>query len=93
MAALAGGILVAIKQFLPDTVLLVTSFGRIKNNHLPGISILGAFVLWIFGLVRGAIILQSAIGIQIGWTYLRYYQIQNDTHELGDHSEHFAWAT
>jgi hypothetical protein len=92
-ASLAGAILVAIKQFLPDTVLIATPFGRIKNTHLPAISVALAFVLWIFGLVRGTVILQVAFGVQIGWTYLRFYQTQHDTNEIGDHNEHFAWAT
>uniref|UniRef100_A0AC35GW13 Uncharacterized protein n=1 Tax=Panagrolaimus sp. PS1159 TaxID=55785 RepID=A0AC35GW13_9BILA len=92
-ASLAGAILVAIKQFLPDTVLIATPFGRIKNTHLPAISVALAFVLWIFGLVRGTVILQIAFGVQIGWTYLRFYQTQHDTNEIGDHNEHFAWAT
>lgn len=93
MAAIGSGILVAIKQFLPDVVLIPTPFGRIKNNHLPGLSIGCSFILWVFGMVRGTIILQTILGIQIGWTYLRFYQAQHETNEIGDHSEHFAWAT
>jgi hypothetical protein len=92
-ASLAGAILVAVKQFLPDTVLLPTPFGRVKNTHLPAISVALAFLLWIFGLVRGIVTLQLAFGIQIGWTYLRFYQTQHDTNEVGDHNEHFSWAT
>uniref|UniRef100_A0AC34QCS5 Uncharacterized protein n=1 Tax=Panagrolaimus sp. JU765 TaxID=591449 RepID=A0AC34QCS5_9BILA len=93
LSPLAVGILVAVKQFLPDTVVVATPFGRIKNNHLPGCSLAGSFILWIFGFVRGAVIFQIAFGIQVAWCYLRFYQIQSDTHEFGDHSEHFAWAT
>uniref|UniRef100_A0A7E4URX8 DUF1751 domain-containing protein n=1 Tax=Panagrellus redivivus TaxID=6233 RepID=A0A7E4URX8_PANRE len=93
LASLAGAVLVAIKQFLPDTVLIPTPMGRIKNNNLPGIAASGAFILWIFGLVRGVVTLQILFGVQIGWTYLRFFQAQHDTNELGDFSEHFAWAT
>jgi hypothetical protein len=92
-SSLCVAVFVAIKQFLPDTVVLATPFGRVKNTHLPGISVFFASILWIFGLVRGTVPLQIMFGIQISWTYLRYYQTHDETDEIGDSSEHFSWAT
>ncbi|CAD5225092.1 unnamed protein product [Bursaphelenchus xylophilus] len=86
--------LVAIKQFLPDTVLITTSKGRLKNNHLPLSSLTLVIIAYLVGLVRYGVIFQTAMGIQVSWTYLRFIQKRELRQgEKGDQSDHFAWHT
>ncbi|TMS38555.1 hypothetical protein L596_005252 [Steinernema carpocapsae] len=92
-AATNGAILVAIKQFLPDTIVLTTPFGRLKNTNLPLCSLLACTVLSICRITRAVLPLQIAIGVQAAWVYLRFYQYHADENLHGDSSEHFAWHT
>ncbi|KHN81667.1 Transmembrane protein [Toxocara canis] len=82
-----------VLQFLPDSILLTTAIGRLKNNHLPGCALLGVCVLTVCGAVRPLVVLQVMLGVQLGWTYLRFYQAHEDGEPKGDSSDHFAWAT
>ncbi|VDK56791.1 unnamed protein product [Anisakis simplex] len=101
-ASMCAASYVAIKQFLPDTILLSSRVGRLKNNHLPILSLSIITILSLIGLVRWSASLQVALGIQLGWVYLRFYQphsdmdldgAQKDDASYGDYSDHFAWAT
>uniref|UniRef100_A0AC35U6C2 Transmembrane protein 115 n=1 Tax=Rhabditophanes sp. KR3021 TaxID=114890 RepID=A0AC35U6C2_9BILA len=85
---------VAIKQFLPDVAIFTTPFGRIKNTHLPFCCASFTLILALIGIVRPMCILQVFFATQISWTYLRFYQVgSDDTHLIGDQSDHFAWIT
>nr|CAD2172994.1 unnamed protein product [Meloidogyne enterolobii] len=93
--ALAMAALIALKQFLPDTVLFTTPYGRLKNGHLPICSFFVFLICWIIGLVRGTVIFQIMLSLQISWTYLRFFQERGGMGEqvIGDRSEHFCWAS
>ncbi|KAI6229426.1 hypothetical protein M3Y95_00529800 [Aphelenchoides besseyi] len=93
IASLSAGALVAVKQFLPDSVLFTTTRGRLKNTHLPLSALFLLIVLYVFGFVRPGVILQTAVGIQVSWTYLRFFQRRQINDSIGDDSEHFAWST
>ncbi|KAL3983056.1 hypothetical protein ACH3XW_49645 [Acanthocheilonema viteae] len=88
-----SAVCVAMKQYLPDSILLTTPMGRIKNTHLPSCIIAGASFLVGFGLLRWVSLLQILSGVQISWIYLRFFQPHDDGGPRGDPSEHFAWAT
>ncbi|OZC05940.1 hypothetical protein X798_07082 [Onchocerca flexuosa] len=93
LPAACSAVCVAMKQYLPDSVLLTTPIGRVKNTHLPFCIIVGASFLVGFGLLRWVSLLQILFGIQISWTYLRFLQPHDVGEPKGDASEHFAWAT
>ncbi|KAI6233819.1 hypothetical protein M3Y99_00873300 [Aphelenchoides fujianensis] len=93
IASLSAGALVAVKQFLPDSVIFTTTRGRLKNTHLPLTAWFLLLLLSFFGLVRGAAVLQTAVGIQVSWTYLRFFQRRAINETVGDDSEHFSWPT
>ena len=80
-------------QYLPDSILLTTPVGRCKNTHLPGIAVFCGCIAAAFGFLRWIAVLQILFGIQIAWTYLRFYQYHDDGEPRGDPSDHFAWAT
>uniref|UniRef100_A0A915PNU3 Transmembrane protein 115 n=1 Tax=Setaria digitata TaxID=48799 RepID=A0A915PNU3_9BILA len=88
-----SAVCVAIKQYLPDSILLTTPIGRIKNTHLPFCVAVSASFLVAFGLLRWVSILQILSGIQLSWIYLRFLQPHDAGEPRGDPSEHFAWAT
>uniref|UniRef100_A0A7I4YRE4 Transmembrane protein 115 n=1 Tax=Haemonchus contortus TaxID=6289 RepID=A0A7I4YRE4_HAECO len=93
MVPLNCAVLVLIKQFLPDTILLETPFGRIKYTHLPIMAILLISLLYLVGIVRPVTILQGLLAVQISWTYLRFFNAQDSEGTCGDSSEHFVWAS
>ncbi|VDO20300.1 unnamed protein product [Haemonchus placei] len=84
---------IVLFQFLPDTILLETSFGRIKYTHLPIMAILLISLLYLVGIVRPVTILQGLLAVQISWTYLRFFNTQDSEGTCGDSSEHFVWAS
>uniref|UniRef100_A0A915AA31 Transmembrane protein 115 n=1 Tax=Parascaris univalens TaxID=6257 RepID=A0A915AA31_PARUN len=92
-STLCAALYVAIKQFLPDSILFTTPVARIKNNHLPACALLVACLLAGVGAIRAIAALQIMLGIQLGWIYLRFYQSHEDGEPRGDSSDHFAWAT
>lgn len=91
--AACSAVSVAVKQYLPDSIILTTPIGRLKNTHLPACIVFGSSVLIAFGLLRWVALLQILCGIQIGWIYLRFLQPHDDGEPKGDPSEHFAWTT
>lgn len=93
VVAASVAVLVAIKQYLPDSILLTTPICRFKNTHLPAIAVFFGSVAAIVGIVRWVAVLQMLFGIQIAWMYLRFYQVHEDGEPKGDPSDHFAWAT
>ncbi|CAK5085397.1 unnamed protein product [Meloidogyne enterolobii] len=74
--ALAMAALIALKQFLPDTVLFTTPYGRLKNGHLPICSFFVFLICWIIGLVRGTVIFQImywAAEVGRNWDFQRFF--------------------
>lgn len=94
-SALAVAALVSLKQFLPDSVLINTPYGRLKNGHLPFSFLILSVIFWVLNLLRGTIIFQLLFSVQISWTYLRFFQSRGGIGQrmIGDRSEHFSWAS
>uniref|UniRef100_A0A914UYD6 Transmembrane protein 115 n=1 Tax=Plectus sambesii TaxID=2011161 RepID=A0A914UYD6_9BILA len=90
--AFDGAIFVAIKQFLPDSVLLATPMGRIKNCHLPMIALIVVSVLAVCQIIGFSVPLMVMVGESVAWIYLRFYQRHSNGNK-GDMSEHFTWAS
>ncbi|KAK6028007.1 hypothetical protein OSTOST_05958, partial [Ostertagia ostertagi] len=93
MVPLNCAVLILIKQFLPDTILLDTPLGRIKYTHMPILAVLFLSLFSVVGVVRPVVVLQSVLAIQISWTYLRFFNPQDSEGTYGDSSEHFVWAS
>ncbi|VDM95489.1 unnamed protein product [Thelazia callipaeda] len=91
--AACSAVSVAVKQYLPDWVLLSIPIGRIKNTHLPACIFFASSILVLFNLLRMVSLLQILLGIQISWMYLRFLQPHGDAEPRGDANEHFAWET
>ncbi|MFH4973774.1 hypothetical protein AB6A40_000483 [Gnathostoma spinigerum] len=91
--SVCAAVFVAIKQYLPDSVICAAPFGRIKSTHLPALAVLFSTTFAICGIVRAISVLQILFGIQVAWVYLRFFQAHDDGEPRGDSSDHFTWAT
>ncbi|CAI2350776.1 unnamed protein product [Caenorhabditis sp. 36 PRJEB53466] len=88
-----AAVMVLMKQFLPDTIVLGTPFGRVKYTHLPFFAICVSFILALTKFAYFVSFLQIAVGVQVSWTYLRFYKPHETDEIYGDGSEHFTWAS
>lgn len=92
LGGMHGGFLVAIKQIMPDTVILNTSFLRLKQDHLPGLFIILSVMLYVVGLTSLTYVIMLAQGSFIGWIYLRFFQ-KHKNGTCGDSSSTFVFAS
>lgn len=87
-----GGFIVAIKQIMPDTVILNSSFLRLKQDHLPMLLILFSTLLYVIGLINLTYVIMLINGNFVGWVYLRFYQ-KHKNGTQGDSSSTFVFAS
>lgn len=92
LGALLGGFVVAIKQIMPDTVILDASFIRLKQDHFPGLLILLSIILYVLGLTSLTYVIMLVMGMFFGWLYLRFYQ-RHKNGTCGDSSSSFVFAS
>lgn len=83
---------VAVKQIMPDHVLLNLPLGKIRNRHVPILVLLLAIIVNIFGGVSGTYPWLFGMGLLTSWTYLRFYQKHNNK-TTGDSADHFMFAS
>jgi len=83
---------VAVKQIMPDHVLLNLPLGKIRNRHVPILVLLLAIIVNIFGGVSGTYPWLFGMGLLTSWTYLRFYQKHNNKTK-GDSTDHFMFAS
>lgn len=85
-----SGLLVALKQLFPSH-----TFGyamiSIPGNYLPFLAIVVAVVAWALGQSSAGNVVFVLTGVQIGWTYLRFYQRRE--FGRGEPSDAFAFRT
>lgn len=91
LGGLLGGFSVAIKQIMPDTILINFSFIRIKQDHLPLMLILTSLILYFVRLTNLTYFIMLTFGVLIGWTYLRFFQ-KHKNGSRGDSSSNFVFA-
>lgn len=92
LGGLLGGFVVAIKQIMPDTVIINASFIRIKQDHFPGLLILISLFLNLIGLTSSTYVVMLVFGTLTGWVYLRFYQ-RHKNGTKGDSASSFVFAS
>lgn len=86
-----AGVLVAVKQVMPDSCLVNFPFCRLRNMHLPLTLLLVVILLQVSGLLPGLYTYMITSGLVVSWVYLRFYQKRaNGSH--GDMAENFSLA-
>lgn len=90
LSAVVAGVLVAVKQLFPNQ-----DFGYRKlalpGNYLPFVAISGVFVAYATRQASLGTVLFLLSGVQVSWTYLRFFQKQD--YGRGDQSDAFAFKT
>lgn len=85
------GVTVAVKQIMPDHILVKTPIGKITNRNIPLMVWVMGVILWLFGLLEGTHPTMFLSGILISWIYLRFYQKHNNG-TRGDMADNFTFA-
>ncbi|GCC31768.1 transmembrane protein 115 [Chiloscyllium punctatum] len=89
MGGFAGGVLVALKQTMGDTVVLKVPQLRMKDVPMAVLVALG--VLRLTTVLSSPLLASYGYGVLSSWVYLRFYQ--KHSRGRGDMSDHFAFAT
>ena len=95
---------VTVKQMLPQSVLLTTSVGKLKNDDIPLTSLVLALIAYFLNLIEGETVVMFFYGLLISWLYLRFFQCHehhnrqsgggtNRSQTRGDLSDAFAFYT
>lgn len=87
--AYIGGILVCFKQSRGDQMVVGSVGLNVKN--LPLLYSIILILFKILGLIPGAPVCLSLLGMLVAWVYLRFYQSHNKGR--GDQAAHFAFKT
>nr|SVE70438.1 EOG090X06Q3 [Daphnia similis]SVE71062.1 EOG090X06Q3 [Daphnia similis]SVE71693.1 EOG090X06Q3 [Daphnia similis] len=83
---------VAVKQMMPDHVVVKTPLGKMTNRNVPLCVSLLSIILYIVGLLEGAYPTMYTTGVVIGWLYLRFYQ-RHSNGTRGDMADNFTFAS
>lgn len=86
-----AGVAVAVKQIMPDTMLLNFSVGKLRNRNVPLSVLFVSIILWAVGLVRGTYPVMFTSGLLTSWVYLRFYQ-HHTNGTKGDMADSFTFA-
>lgn len=92
LAGYIAGFAVAVKQVMPDHVLIASPFGKCRNTHIPLILVMLVITLRLFGALDGTYPLMFIWGMIISWIYLRFYQ-KHSNGNRGDMAENFSFAS
>jgi hypothetical protein len=85
------GVSVAVKQIMPDHILIKTPIGKITNRNIPLMVWIVYLLLWLLGLLEGTHPTMFLSGLLISWMYLRFYQRHNNG-SRGDMADNFTFA-
>lgn len=88
-----AAICVTVKQLLPDSVLISTSLGKMKNDNVPLAALSVSLLLYLFNLTSGVSVITFSYGLISSWIYLRFFQFHPTNGTRGDMSDSFAFAT
>jgi len=83
---------VAVRQVMPDHVLLRTPLGKLTNRNIPLTVLIVSIITWAIGLLEGSYCTMFASGILTSWIYLRFYQ-KHSNGTRGDSAENFTFAS
>ena len=91
LAGYVGAFSVAVKQVMPDLVLINSPFGKLRNKHIPLWLLFLAFIARFVGIEDGPYPVMFGMGIFTSWIYLRFYQ-KHSNGNRGDFAESFSFA-
>ncbi|XP_007888686.1 transmembrane protein 115 [Callorhinchus milii] len=89
MLGFCGGVLVALKQTMGDSV--VIKVPQVQMKDVPMMILVIISVLRLTTLLSSSMLSSYGYGVLTSWVYLRFYQ--KHSRGRGDMSDHFAFAT
>lgn len=89
MAGYLAGFSVAVKQTMPDHVLISSPFGKLRNLHVPLLLLVAAALARIIGAVDPPFPIMFVWGSFVSWVYLRFYQ-RHSSGSRGDMADTFG---
>ncbi|XP_033746676.1 transmembrane protein 115-like [Pecten maximus] len=92
LAGYIAGFAVAVKQIMPDHVLVTSPFGKLRNTHIPLLLLFVVVTLRLAGLLDGPYPFMFGFGILISWIYLRFYQ-KHTNGNRGDMADNFGFPS
>lgn len=87
-----AGFSVAVKQVMPDHILITSPLGKLRNTHIPLLLLILSIVLRLVGALDGPYPFMFGWGIVVSWVYLRFYQ-KHSNGNRGDMAENFSFAS
>ncbi|XP_014206778.1 transmembrane protein 115 [Copidosoma floridanum] len=87
-----AGVTVAVKQIMPDHILVRTPIGKITNRNIPLMVWILYLILYLFGVLESTHPTMFLNGLLISWLYLRFYQRHNNG-SRGDMADSFTFAS
>uniref|UniRef100_T1IMS9 Transmembrane protein 115 n=1 Tax=Strigamia maritima TaxID=126957 RepID=T1IMS9_STRMM len=92
LAGYVAGVSVAVKQIMPDHVLIHSPLGKMRNRNVPLNVLLLSLILWSVGLLEGTYSCMFLSGVLVSWLYLRFFQPHSNG-SSGDIAESFTFAS
>ncbi|KAK9679148.1 Eukaryotic integral membrane protein (DUF1751) [Popillia japonica] len=92
LAGYIAGVSVAVKQIMPDLVLIKTPLGKLSNKNVPLLVFVMSLILWLVRLLEGTYPTMFLSGLLISWIYLRFYQWHSNG-SRGDMADYFTFAS
>jgi hypothetical protein len=91
LAGYIAGVSVAVKQIMPDHMLVKTPLGKLTNRNIPLSVFFMSLIFWLIGLLEGTYPTMFLSGLLISWNYLRFYQYHSNG-TRGDMADNFTFA-
>lgn len=91
LAGYVAGVSVAVKQIMPDLVLIKTPLGKLSNRNVPLSVFFLSLIFWAVGLLDGTYPTMFLSGLLSSWIYLRFYQYHSNG-TRGDMADYFTFA-
>ncbi|KAL3270234.1 hypothetical protein HHI36_009290 [Cryptolaemus montrouzieri] len=87
-----AGVSVAVKQIMPDLVIVKTPLGKLSNRNVPLSVFFVTLICWLIGLLDGTYPTMFLSGLIVSWIYLRFYQ-KHSNGTRGDMADCFTFAS
>ncbi|XP_054721370.1 transmembrane protein 115-like [Uloborus diversus] len=92
LAGYCAAVSVAVKQIMPDHILLSLPCGKLRNRNVPLCVLLLSLILWSLNVIRGTYPVMFSTGLLSAWIYLRFYQ-HHSNGTVGDMADGFTFAS
>ncbi|XP_013178039.1 PREDICTED: rhomboid-like protein 19 [Papilio xuthus] len=90
LAGYLAAVSVAVKQIMPDHLLIKTPLGKLTNRSLPLLILIAAIILWAVGALEGTYPCMWGSGTILSWVYLRFWQ-RHSSGTRGDMADNFSF--